>query len=287
MNSNTLKIFSESLINKKTELHYVWHKSINSITQEHTHNFFELFLVTDGIVKHIYNGESEIITEATLVFIRPSDVHAFEAIYGKSCSLMNIAFPRKTFESLVTYLGKGYNSEYLLNSSRPPSIQLSTIEKKILIKKISDFDLLKRSNYWEIRTKLRTLLFEIFTTYFNTRIIAERSKTGYWLYSLRDEMLKKDNFVEGFSAMQRISERSKEHISREFKKHFNITPTTFINGLRLNYAANLITNSDESIISISFEVGFENLSHFYHLFKKNFGVSPLKFRKTNKKTVIP
>lgn len=284
---NTLKIFSESLIHPESEVHYVWHKSINNITQEHTHDFFEIFLITEGVVKHIFNGKSEIISEGTLVFIRPSDVHAYEAVKGKFCSLMNIAFPRATCELLMSYLGNGYNSNFLLNSSFPPSIHISTIEKKILIRKISEFDLLNRSESQEIRTKLRILLFEIFTTHFNEKILLQRDKSGYWLDSLRNEMLKKDNFVEGFSAMLRLSGKSKEHISREFKKHFKLTPTTFINDLRLNYAANLLTNSDESIIFVSMEVGFENLSHFYHLFKKKFKVSPLKFRKINLKIVIP
>lgn len=287
MNKNTLKIFSETLINKETELHYVWHKSISNITQKHTHNFYELFLITDGIVKHLFNGKSEIISDGTLVFIRPKDIHAYETFEQKECSIINIAFPIKTFESLIFYLGDGYDSDYLINRQTPPSIRLSKMEKSILIKKISEFDILNRSNHLQIRTKLRILLFEIFTTYFKDNKVSKHNDRVNWLYLLRNEMLKRNNFVEGFSAMQRLSEKSKEHISREFKKCFNLTPTEFINDLRLNYAANLLTNSDENIISISYEVGFENLSHFYHLFKKKFNLSPLNFRKLNKKTVIP
>lgn len=286
-NQKALKIYSESLIDADSELHYVWHKSINSITQEHTHDFFELFLITDGSVKHIFNGRSELISAGTLVFIRPKDIHAYEPIKENQCSLMNIAFPRSTLESLISYLGIGYNITTLLESPYPPSIILSEMEKKILTERISEFDLLDRSNSIEIKTKLRILLFEIFTNYFNKKSLFHKSKGNYWLHSLRDEMLKKDNFVEGFSAMLRITGKSKEHISREFKKEFKVTPTTFINDLRLNYAANLLTNSDESIIFVSMEVGYENLSHFYHLFKQKFGVSPLKFRKINMKIVIP
>lgn len=283
----TLKIYSESLIDRESELHYVWHKSINNITQKHTHDFYELFLITDGSVKHIFNGQSEIISAGTLVFIRPTDIHAYVSIKDDQCSLMNIAFPKSTLESLISYLGEGFQFDSLLESTFPPSIIVSEMERQLLIQKISEFDLLHRSNSKEKKTKLRILLFEIFTNYFNKQSLFQRGKGNYWLHSLRNEMIKKDNFVEGFSAMLRITGKSKEHISREFKKEFKVTPTTFINDLRLNYAANLLTNSDESIIFVSMEVGFENLSHFYHLFKKKFGVSPLKFRKINMKIVIP
>ena len=78
-----------------------------------------------------------------------------------------------------------------------------------------------------------------------------------------------------------------EHLSRVFRKYLNETPTDYINELRLNYAANLLSNSDENIPFISMEAGFENLSHFYHLFKKKFNTSPAEFRKKTQKITIP
>ncbi len=84
-----------------------------------------------------------------------------------------------------------------------------------------------------------------------------------------------------------ISGKTKEHLSREFKKYFGITPTKFINNLKLNYSANLLTSMDESIPFISFESGFENLSHFYHLFKLKYDISPNRFRQLKRKNSIP
>jgi AraC family cel operon transcriptional repressor len=91
-------------------------------------------------------------------------------------------------------------------------------------------------------------------------------------------MQKGGNFIKGAASMTELSGKTYEHICREMKRHLNQTPTSFINNLRLNYAANLIANTDMPVIQISLESGFNNLSHFNHLFKQKFGLTPSAFR---------
>jgi AraC family cel operon transcriptional repressor len=63
------------------------------------------------------------------------------------------------------------------------------------------------------------------------------------------------------------------------KKYLQQTATDFINHLRLDYAANLLYHTDFPIIKVAFESGFNNLSHFNHLFKKKDRITPYNFRK--------
>ena len=72
--------------------------------------------------------------------------------------------------------------------------------------------------------------------------------------------------------------RTPEHICRAFRKYLNMTPMTYINAKRLNYAANLLRHSDKEIIDIAYESGFQSVSHFYQLFKKEYQISPLMYR---------
>lgn len=58
-----------------------------------------------------------------------------------------------------------------------------------------------------------------------------------------------------------------------------MTPSAFINGRKLNYAVNLLMHSDLEIIDIIFESGFQSVNYFYHLFKKEYGMSPLQYKK--------
>jgi len=131
------------------------------------------------------------------------------------------------------------------------------------------------------------LLADIFSRYFTHEEDSVNEIIPGWLVKLKSEMEKKENFVLGINKMYELCERTPEHLSRSFKKYFNESPTDYITNLRLNYAANLLSNSDEDITNISMDCGFENLSHFYHLFKKKFDTSPKEFRLKHQKTVIP
>jgi AraC-like DNA-binding protein/mannose-6-phosphate isomerase-like protein (cupin superfamily) len=52
----------------------------------------------------------------------------------------------------------------------------------------------------------------------------------------------------------------------------------YLQSLRLEYAAKLLTATDKSVMAVAFESGFEDLSHFHHIFKAVYNCSPLKFR---------
>ena len=282
-----LKIYSEDLIDPETGIHFAFHKSLKDITKEHMHDFFEIFLITSGSIIHIINGISQKLQEGTLVFIRPDDRHYYMKNLQESYGLLNVAFPRKTVDQLFTYLGEGFHPGSFLKSKLPPSAVIDKTALKIIREKIEKLNSFNIENKNEINTSLRILLVELFTKYFNTEKYKAGSSIPGWLSEARDEMYRKENFSEGFSAFRRLSGKSKEHLCREYKKYYMQTPTEFINDIRLNYSAGLLKNSDESIPFISIEAGFENLSHFYHLFRKKFGMSPGSYRKENRKLVIP
>ena len=92
-------------------------------------------------------------------------------------------------------------------------------------------------------------------------------------------MKKPENFIAGIDKMAELSGKTPEHLSRTLKKYYNITPSQLVNNLRLNYAVNLLTNTNLKIIDTCFESGFVNLSTFYNMFKEEHGVTPNEFRK--------
>lgn len=285
MNEMILK--TKDLIDPDTEIHYAYHKSLKDITAPHSHDFFEIFLITKGKALHKINGKEEILEEGTLVFIRPKDKHYYEKLPDNICELINVAFPAKTIKQLFNYFGEGFESERLLNADHPPTLILPQLEREIIISRFERLNTYSRKRKGKIKTELRLLLAEIFSRYFTGEIEKEKEDIPGWIIKLRTEMEKKENFTAGINRMYELSERSPEHLSRSLKKFYNETPTEFINKLRLNYSSNLLVNSDEDIASIALDAGFENLSHFYHLFKKYFSVSPKEFRLKHQKSLIP
>jgi len=58
-----------------------------------------------------------------------------------------------------------------------------------------------------------------------------------------------------------------------------MTPSEYINSLRVNYASNLLINTNTPVIDICYTCGFQNLSYFYRVFKRTYNLSPGDFRK--------
>lgn len=282
-----LYLKTRDLIDPETEIHYAYHKSLGEITFAHYHDFFEIFLITKGKAFHRINDKEEILEDGTLVFIRPKDTHFYERIDNEVCELINVAFPAATIKQLFSYFGEGYKASRLLNAKNPPTLKLSSVEKDIIVSRFNKLNTFSRGKKSKIRTELRILLAEIFSKYFAEDKNEDKEDIPSWLLKARKEMEHKENFISGIDRFYELAARSPEHISRSLKKYYNETPTVFINKLRLNYAANLLVNSDEDITTIAMESGFENLSHFYHLFKKAFGIAPKEFRNQHQKSLIP
>lgn len=76
----------------------------------------------------------------------------------------------------------------------------------------------------------------------------------------------------------RVACLSHYHFLRLFKSVFEITPYQYVLQKRLHKAAELIRTTDTPIGDISMMVGFDSLPSFSDTFKKEFGVSPSKFR---------
>lgn len=72
---------------------------------------------------------------------------------------------------------------------------------------------------------------------------------------------------------------------RYFKKLTNRTFTQMVNEFRITYASRLLRDEHMSIAAISFESGFNNLSHFNKQFRQITGVSPREYRKSLRQLV--
>jgi len=252
----------------------------------HYHDYYEIFLVTKGKLIHVVNNEKIVLQKGHLVFIRPYDVHGFEETREEKCGFINLAILFDAIEDFFNYMGAGFNRNALLNLPLPPMMMLSPSQGQLLVEKMDRLHTIPVNDKEIKRMHLRILLVEIFANYFNSIRQWDKREIPQWLELVTEEMQKPQNFTEGLPALNRIACKSKEHLCRVFRKYFDKSPSRYINELRLNYAANQILYSQNQITQIAFDSGYENLSHFYHLFSDYFGLSPAKFRESNLKQPV-
>lgn len=73
---------------------------------------------------------------------------------------------------------------------------------------------------------------------------------------------------------------SRSRFSVLYKSFFDISPNLDLVNIRIDYAKNLLENTNETVLSISEKCGYSSVEYFIRIFNKKMGVSPLQYRKT-------
>ena len=73
---------------------------------------------------------------------------------------------------------------------------------------------------------------------------------------------------------------SSRTLQRLLKQH-QVTYTDLIENMRFDLAAHMLADSDQNIIDIALQLGYEHTPNFSRAFKRIFGVTPMQFRKDN------
>lgn len=86
-------------------------------------------------------------------------------------------------------------------------------------------------------------------------------------------------FPKGASGFVGIAGRGHEHVCRMTRRNMGVSPSAFINRVRLEHAAMLLGSSDLPVAEIAHDCGIENISHFFKLFRQTYGNTPGQYRR--------
>ncbi len=107
--------------------------------------------------------------------------------------------------------------------------------------------------------------------------------TDHWLICEIKQYLKK-NYTKPLQLkdIARLYGFNEKYAGRLFKATTGISFSQYLNYLRLKAAKNELLDTENSVLEISLNSGFENVTYFNRIFKKNFGVTPTEFRQRPK-----
>lgn len=71
---------------------------------------------------------------------------------------------------------------------------------------------------------------------------------------------------------------SPKYFCRVFREMTHRTPIEYLNAYRIDQACTMLRTSDDSLINIAYNCGFNDFSYFIKIFKKYKGMTPYKYR---------
>ncbi len=115
------------------------------------------------------------------------------------------------------------------------------------------------------------------------RMLLEAESPGSNSFNPLIENLK--NYIEAnleyqieLSMLAKMFHYNEKYLGRLFKQKTGFTIREYINLRRLEYAKNLLSSSDASVLTISMKAGFQNVTYFNRIFKAHFHVTPTEYR---------
>lgn len=239
----------------------------------HTHDFAEIFWTTQGAGWQVLNGVRQRLQVGDFWCIRPEDVHSIETGGEAPLIITNIAFPAEAIDWLRERYFEGVSRWFWSPHSGRAAIRMDAAGLHALDAMADRLAAAARD-----RLHFEHFLLGVFTT-LNTPE-AEESIAGApdWLADACRRMREPALLREGVAAFFRLAGRSPEHVARVTRATFDITPSEYVNRLRVAQAAFQLRMTSRPVTEIAMNAGYENLSHFFHVFRRLHGMSPRNYR---------
>ena len=273
MNSMTFKDSGKMISNN---IAFGWIDPDGLTFPMHDHDYFEISMMIEGRVWHVMENESYIMSRGDVIFVRPWDYHDFRMVNDEHFMFLNIPFDKSVLEKLRDFMEEESAVQTLLDAPEPPRGKIDVMEICELEKMYNEMDNIQR-----IRRSLYMILVRVMNNSFFSQHDDKVDRGPAWFQRLCMEMMMINNLSVGLPRMYELCNRSPEHISRTFKKYMNMSPTAFINSLRIDKACEKLKHSKQSILDIAYSLGFESVSYFYRVFRDLVGMTPLEYRNSS------
>ena len=255
------------------------HSWKGSVVHEHAHrDYYEIIITTGGESDNTVGDEMFTQRSGDVLMIRPDAYHKMNC--KKEGAHYNIAVRTPCFERLLS--GKPPIKE-LLKSREYITVTLTDAARAYVyecIEKIGEANLTAYSY-----NLAETVLAVIFSSVMDSAVPEDNSREAA-AYYCRDAIRKIENGSlsdKNASEMYRSYPVSHSAFISEFKRMTGKNPSDYLKESKLYRAKNLLLTTSSSVLDVSYEVGYDSVSHFIKCFKKKYGVTPHKYRNENKR----
>ncbi len=273
---NTL---ANSMVSDDYEIYCVEDFVNETITQYHSHDFYEIHITLSGESVFYLDGNYQKINSGTVLLINHGDMHR---ICAQESNYYERIYIYVTPNFLKKYSTKLSNLEKCFEPIGNTKSKILNINMAEIIDFLKVFAEQKETNIYG-----DDLIFEQnlirFLIYINKCVINEDFEIIGGKKSSNQLI---DNVIEyvnlnlcGDLSLEKVSDEffiSKYHLSHKFKEITEMTFHNFVTKKRLNYSKQLL-RKQKTTSEVFSECGFSSYSYFLKAFKKEFGITPKEF----------
>ena len=241
----------------------------------HWHDFYELEFVCSGRAVQVINGNVYDSAPGTAVLLSPADFHSYRLTPSQEPLVMfNVKFSDLIIPEQIR--------TELCALNQPLVCSIEKI-KPILDGILEEYQKNEYGRDQYIRAGITQLCILLLRSGQNAGLLRTASDSGVHT-SIQQAVLYIRNHYRGPITVEEVAKvvrLTPNYFSEYFKKQTGIKFSSYVQKMRLEFAASLLQMSDLSVKQIASTSGFNSAAYFSNAFKDCFGVSPEQFRKNN------
>jgi AraC-like DNA-binding protein len=243
-------------------------------------------------------GEGHIITEGKLIPVRRGDLlfrkpgmvvqgfppyHSYFAVFDMMYSKEKVsAYAENDYLNYISFSGK---NKLLTSQFDIPDImnisQFSSLEE--MFRNLYQYYVSNgRTGQFYLRTFIMQILMSIFNEWNKVKVLRNPSRSILTNYS---KIIMVQEYIYAnlkkrisLGELAEISGLSPNFLCNIFKRIVGVNIVEYVNECKINSAKKALVSTNMCVKEISLDLGFENESYFYTLFRKIEGMSPSEYR---------
>lgn len=244
-------------------------------SRRHSHDYYEIPFVVKGKLLHIINGIPHIMPQNSFSLIPPGIDHVIASYQHEETVVVNILVSCH----LIEKFGE------LLNAPFMPITKAVWVEDDInpfITQTIRQLIYTYYRNSYHLNLGVLGYLMTLFQYLIDTlEHKHDDVLDDLCLQVLR--IMKEHPAQVNMTMLTDATHYSAGYLSRHIKQVTGQTISQHIAQIRLNYAMELLVETDMSITDIALMAGYQSESHFYRIFKEVNKLTPAKYRQYLKK----
>ncbi|MDQ0207218.1 helix-turn-helix domain-containing protein [Alkalicoccobacillus murimartini] len=261
------------MLNQQDVILYESKHKEKDYVQPHSHDTHQILYVLDGQGRCKINERDFPLAPDSMIVIPPHTEHSILAASKMTVLILEFSHLHVDVESRDQLIAPVFAESKVWSLNLFISSEIRQLLRKMLYEQSQ-----KNIEYTlGIKLLLSQLLFILMRT--NQSMAQQDSNTlrSSWLKEYIDSNFYQIASIEEMASKMGISSR---YMNQMFTEVYEQTPMRYLTEVRLTRVKKMLTETDLDIVTICFEVGFESLSTFYRVFKKQIGVPPNRYRTT-------
>lgn len=288
------KLFIRSYMGETHTIPFWINRTVHTIHNApgmHVHDFVELVYIVSGRGKHIFGNDSYEIRGGDVYIINPGEAHTYHIKENDSLEIINCLFVPELVQHTCLrelgindsidycyvhpFIGKNERFNHRLNLTGEGASRILNL----LDEMIQEYEKHESGYSSMVRIQLVQLLI-LLSRYYGRRMSKSPKNSGKKLLIQRIRGYLERNYEKklSISMLSGLFNLSPRQLNRVFKEETRMTIFEMIHHIRVEKAKHLLSESDEKVITIACNIGYEDPAFFNRLFQRKVGCPPGKYR---------